>query len=333
MNQNKKDWNKLLNKFINLGGIAFNISHKIGKYGWGIFPENPNLKMKIITPSSIMVNKKDVFLDSGKLRIKDSANYSKELKDFFNFYQDYFSWCNGGKEMSKEFENNLRQFPQKLKQKLAEFNIVDISSRHNMIWDDVILNNFLNSRVVRFKGSSKINPIWDLVNHDVRSLPFLIKSNSLETPNMPISKEELTFSYGYRSPLKRLFMYGFFEEESKVFSFPFELFFEKINFTFICDGFEVFNDEFEIKKFSNAIRVKGLPIGDKNMSNFPRLYIHQLLKINNILNISENLFEQIKHYNLSKRIELINYIDAQDNKTLQLLDKTLNYECEIIRKS
>ena len=52
-----------------------------------------------------MVKKEDIYLEDNKLRIKENKKYSNELRNFFNFYQDNFSW-----EMEeKKKQNCLRK--------------------------------------------------------------------------------------------------------------------------------------------------------------------------------------------------------------------------------
>ena len=112
MNDN---WDFLLSEFRRFGGIADNICQKEGKYGRGIFPVNPNIEAKIFTPSALLIKKDDIYLDGNKLRIKKDKKYNQEIRDFFNFYQDNFSWGCGGKETTELFEKGLSLFNSNLK--------------------------------------------------------------------------------------------------------------------------------------------------------------------------------------------------------------------------
>ena len=85
-------WDFLLYEFRRLGGIADNVCQKEGNYGRGIFSINPNLRSRIFTPSHLMIKKKDICLEEDQLRIKNQQEYSQEIRDFFNYYQDNFSW-------------------------------------------------------------------------------------------------------------------------------------------------------------------------------------------------------------------------------------------------
>ena len=99
-------WDALLTKFRNLGGVADNICQREGKNGRGIFPINFEHKSKIFTPSNLIIKKNDIYLENEKVRIKDESIYHKDTIDFFNFYQDNFSWGGGGRETTESFESS-----------------------------------------------------------------------------------------------------------------------------------------------------------------------------------------------------------------------------------
>ena len=117
------EWDFLLFKFRSLGGIAENICQKEGKLGRGIFSIDQHFKSRIWTPSKLMINKDDIYLEDNKIRIKKEKQYSYEIRDFFNYYQDKFSWGEGGNKIVRSFEKGL-----KLMTKYKEFdkNLEDI---------------------------------------------------------------------------------------------------------------------------------------------------------------------------------------------------------------
>ena len=108
-------WDYLLSEFRRLGGVAENICQKEGEFGRGIFSRNPNIRSRIFTPSNLMIKKEDICLEGTQLRIKNDSKYSEQIRDFFNYYQDYFSWGGGGKETTESFEEGLSLFPSSLK--------------------------------------------------------------------------------------------------------------------------------------------------------------------------------------------------------------------------
>ena len=106
----EETWDFLLHEFRRLGGIADNVIQKEGEYGRGIFSVDPSVKARIFTPTKLLVKKEDIFLENNKLRIKKDKEYDQEVRNFFNFYQDNFSWGSGGKETTELFEKGLSLF-------------------------------------------------------------------------------------------------------------------------------------------------------------------------------------------------------------------------------
>ena len=221
-------WDFLLSEFRRFGGIADNVIQQKGKYGRGIFSINPSQKARIFTPTKLLIKKEDIFLENNKLRIKNDKEYDQEIRNFFNFYQDNFSWGSGGKETTELFEKGLILFSPKLKELIKKYTLVDLQERHKGKWDNVIKNQFLNARAIKFKNSSVIAPIWELVNHKVKSFNFILNDEGISTPNYPTSNHEITFSYRDMSPLNCFFSYGFFSEETILFSIPFTINLHKI---------------------------------------------------------------------------------------------------------
>ena len=76
-------WDFLLSKFRNLGGIAENICQKEGNNGRGIFPVDNKLKSKIFTPSSLIIKKRDIHLQDGKVRIKEKK-FTAKIQEIFS---------------------------------------------------------------------------------------------------------------------------------------------------------------------------------------------------------------------------------------------------------
>ena len=106
----EENWDFLLSEFRRLGGIADNVCQKEGEYGRGIFSVNPSQRARIFTPSKLLIKKDDIYLEDNKLRIKKDKEYNQEIRDFFNFYQDNFSWGSSGKETTELFEKGLILF-------------------------------------------------------------------------------------------------------------------------------------------------------------------------------------------------------------------------------
>ena len=324
-------WDFLLSKFRNLGGIAENICQKEGNNGRGIFPVDNKLKSKIFTPSSLIIKKRDIHLQDGKVRIKEKKIYSKDTRDFFNYYQDNFSWGGGGKESTESFENSLRLFPKDLKELLKDNRLIDIEERHQGIWKNVILSQFLYAREFNFKNQSQIVPMLELVNHNALSFQFYKSNSGISTPNYPPLHSELTYSYGNQGSLACLFKYGFFSKESIVFSFPFNFVIKDMGITLMCKGNSLRDDSMEIQKSEGNILIEGLPIADSNSPSLPECYFRELLD-----QIGGNDFpiaplRQIINFNKLIRKNILFSMKTTNSDTSTMLEKAINYEIELLR--
>ena len=151
----------------------------------------------------------------------------------------------------------------------------------------------MSARVFKFKNSKVVVPILELVNHKVRSLPFISSEKGISTPNFPSVNGELRHSYGNMSPLSRFFYQGFFSEESMVFSIPFSINLKNIGKNIVCKGSFLQNDYLKIDRFENEIILDGLPIADLNHPRLPYDYFDQILSKIGDLKIPQDLLFKI----------------------------------------
>ena len=324
------NWYFLLSEFRRLGGIADNVCQKEGEYGRGIFSVNPSLKARIFTPSKLLVKKDDIYLEDNKLRIKKDKEYNQEIRDFFNFYQDNFSWGSGGKETTELFEKGLSLFNSNLKELIKKYALVDLDERHKGTWDNMIKKQFLNARGVKFSNSYVIAPIWELVNHKVKSLPFIINTEGISTPNYPASNCEIRFSYNNLSPLNRFFSYGFFSEESIVLSIPFSITIEDLDIEISCKGMDLKDDSMKIERSAKKIILEGLPIADVNHPRLPYDYFNEIIRRIGDINLSKDLLLRIFEFNISIRKKILDESQLIENEVSKTLTKLMRYEINLI---
>ena len=327
MNDN---WDFLISEFRRLGGIADNVCQKEGKYGRGIFPVNPNLKAKIFTPYNLLINKDDIYLEDNKLRIKKDRNYDKEVRNFFNLYQDNFSWGSGGKETTELFEKGLSLFSASLKDLLKKYNLVDIDLRHKGEWNSSIKTQFLNARGVKFRSISVIAPIWELVNHGVRKFPFIVKKDGISTSNYISSNYEIRHSYNNLSPSRRFFSYGFFSEESIVFSMPFTVNLKKLGIYISCKGNNLQDDSIRIARSKKQIILDGLPIADANHPRMPYAYFDEIIRKIEDINLPQEFLSNIFQLNISMRKEVIYECLLLGSDASKTLSRVMQYEINLI---
>ena len=85
---------------------------------------------------------------ANKLRIKKDREYNQEIRNFFNFYQDNFSWGSGGKEITELFEKGLSVFNSNLKELIKKY-----ATRALAIFgENEIVRQAINRRPIVGKG-------------------------------------------------------------------------------------------------------------------------------------------------------------------------------------
>ena len=287
-------------------------------------------KREFLLQQKLLIKKEDIFLENNKLRIKNDKEYDQEIRNFFNFYQDNFSWGSGGKETTELFEKGLIVFTPKLKKLIKKYTLVDLQERHKGKWDNVIKNQFLNARAIKFKNSNVIAPIWELVNHKVKSFNFILNDEGLSTPNYPTSNHEITFSYRDMSPLNCFFSYGFFSEETIVFSIPFTVNIHEIGINISCKGRSLKDDSMKIERNGNQIILEGLPIADVNHPRLPYEYFKEIMRRIGTINIPQDILLRILKLNISIREEILDESNLINNEVSKLFSKIMTYEINLI---
>ena len=221
-------------------------------------------------------------------------------------------------------------FNSNLKELIKKYALVDLEERHRGKWDNVLKNQFLNARGVKFGDSVVIAPIWELVNHKVRSLNFTTNKEGISSPIYSASNFEIRFSYGDTSPLNRFFSYGFFSEETIVFSVPFLINIDDLGIQISCMGRSLKDDSMKIERSGNKIILECLPIADVNHPKLPFYYFNEILrKIGNINN-EKDILLKILNLNISIREKILDESKLVDNQVSKTLTKLMLYEINLI---
>ena len=188
----------------------------------------------------------------------------------------------------------------------------------------------MNARGVKFGNSTFIAPVWELVNHKVKSFNFIINKEGLSTPHYPASNAEIRFSYNDESPLNRFFSYGFFSEETIVFSIPFSITIENLGIHISCKGMSLKDDSMKIERSANKIILEGLPIADVNHPRLPYEYFYEILRKIGHINIPSDLLFKIFQLNITVRKKIVDNAHLIENEVAKTLTKLMLYEINLI---
>src|SRR5579864_4148845 len=85
-------WDDMIAEFRALGGTADNIVQASGPFGRGIFPIDRDKPVRLHVPQNLLVPESDIEFVEGQIGIKDSAGIGQPEREFFEKYQQAFSW-------------------------------------------------------------------------------------------------------------------------------------------------------------------------------------------------------------------------------------------------
>ena len=132
------------------------------------------------------------------------------------------------------------------------------------------------------------------------------------------------------SPFNRFFSYGFFSEESIVFSIPFSINIEDIGIHISCSGRSLKDDAMKIERSGNQIILEGLPIADVNHPRLPYDYFNEIIKMIGDINIPKDLLLKIFQFNILMRKRIIDESHLIENEVSKILTKVMLYEINLI---
>ena len=167
---------------------------------------------------------------------------------------------------------------------------------------------------------------------------FKSESNiSLVAPSR-FSNMSLSFSryensllfFPHLSPLIRFFHFGFFSEETIVYSVPFSFNNKNLGIQFSCRGMSLKDDSMKIERSANKIILEGLPIADVNHPRLPYDYFDEIIKRIGDINLSKDLLSKIFQFNISMRKKIIDESHLIENEVSKILIKVMHYEISLI---
>ena len=132
------------------------------------------------------------------------------------------------------------------------------------------------------------------------------------------------------SPLNCFFSYGFFSEETILFSIPFTINLHKIGINISCKGGSLKDDSMKIERNGNQIILEGLPIADVNHPRLPYEYFKEVIKKFGNIYIPQDILLRILTLNISIREEILNESNLINNEVSKILSKIMIYEINLI---
>jgi hypothetical protein len=296
---NSKLWEEMLEEFRALGGTAENICLKNGRFGRGLFPVDPAKPVSIRIPDSLLVEPKHVSIENGAFRLDAQAPVGAREKSFLENYQRDFSWG----VTYHETEGLLQMFhaaPAELRELLRKpFNLDPWLAGPAL---DAVLERFLASRVVQYKGNCVVMPIVELANHGRAASYQLDDGIGLRG----VFEEEVLVQYNHCDPLRVFQSWGFI---SRIETFALSLSFgiKQVNLRISRKDLQFGKGRNplcpEVQKEGQQTVLSFMLLGHKGLPKMPRGIFYRLCREAGLEDAAE-LFDRIQHINRSQFLRL-----------------------------
>ncbi len=303
-------WDEMIDEFRALGGTADNVTVGTGALGRGMFAIDPDKPATLAVPENLLFPVDDLEFRDGRLCVKAESTMGAKEKDFFDRYQEAFSWGAGGRAECEAILARVAAAPDDLRQALnAEVNL-------DLVWngdpDPVVRaqKRFLGTRMITRKGAFVIMPVLELVNHDPQGGMVDMKGGISLSGLFP---QEMRFRYVVNDPLAYFVCWGFGSPESVAFSLPLTM---KLG-----DGrtLVVRRQLNEATKGARLTPPKPTGEGDKvilpfallGAEGYPRLaktYFYAAMREIDARN-PEAIFDNVAHFNRMRFIKLLEILD------------------------
>src|SRR5579864_1294502 len=206
-------WDDMIAEFRALGGTADNIVQASGRLGRGIFPIERDKPIRLHVPQNLLVPESDIEFVEGRIGIKDSFGIGQAEREFFEKYQQTFSWGIARSECAAHLEA-VRRLPPDVAEALNVPNGLERKIREGQ---DLTGTWFLQSRCFQEKHKLYVMPVMELVNHGI-GVPGYNFENGVSIEGQ--FSDEVLVNYNLGDALGIFLTFGFASPERRAFSLP-----------------------------------------------------------------------------------------------------------------
>jgi len=207
-------WKEMIDAFRALGGTADNVVQGEGTRGRGIFPIDRSKPIRLHVPENLLIPEKDTEFVDGRLKITDSVKYGKDEQEFFEQYQNTFSWGGSGRSERVALARAIDQLPPEV---LSLLFVGSTMKRQVDIDPARIEREFVQSRRLERNGEYVLMPVLELANHDPAA-PSYDTTGGVSIEG--VFSDEVLARYGLQDPFGIFVSYGFASAERAAFSLP-----------------------------------------------------------------------------------------------------------------
>lgn len=199
-------WDKLLDEFRALGGIAENVRLAEGRYGRGVFVIESQRPAKLWAPSSMFIRVDDIVTRDGLMTVANDR-YGAPVRALFERYEADFGWGAGGREASHAMQAAWHALPEDVIGALRATGALQRPHERFLAPnDDLVLRDYLWARQFLHDNVSHIVPLIDLVNDSGGARPYILQGGYGVEGRFA---DEMLVSYSPTDAWAKVLNYGF----------------------------------------------------------------------------------------------------------------------------
>ncbi|MEO8300167.1 MAG: hypothetical protein ABI608_00160 [Rhizomicrobium sp.] len=323
------NWESLLAEFRALGGIADNVTLRLGVRGRGVFAADPARPVRLFAPPNLLVPCEDTEIRSGQLVVKASSSVGERERAFFGRYQRNFSWGAGVFEDLWQTQLAWNLLPQNARDALLATWPMR-SNDFSQPSEDACHSRYLDTRMIKYREVPVLMPVVELINHG-RDASAFDRTNGIGVGGM--FSDEVLATYGSNDCWGTAVSYGFCEARNYAYatqgSFKFEGYLIKISRS--PNRAENYNGVALpiVHVEDGAIHFSFLTLGNEKCPDVPRAaFLHATKNIP--IEQPDKLFDLIQHHNRHLLIKFLRGSEGSATSLVAMLRRAAYQQLETL---
>ncbi len=319
-------WDFVLQVFDALGGRLTNVSLGNGPEGRKIIATKPEAPVEMFAPDNLIFPISEVELVADRPRIKESSAIGKAERSFFDNYYQSFSWESADRERAVAFLKSIDELPADVREVLSNEFGMDLAHADA---DDAADRWLLQSRLLGWRGTPVLVPVFELVNHDPGGDLF---SDASGIALVGRFAGEVRARRSRLGPFASFWRFGRAVPERIAFSLPMELKTESgisigIDQNANVNGTlgSIAVPEFTIE--DRSVHLSSLMIGSSRNPKLSRGIFYRVMRDAGETN-PEQVFDNIAHINRLSFLKLLEALEPHEGGLVPVLRKVVRYQLE-----
>jgi hypothetical protein len=320
-------WDEMLSAFRALGGTADNIRLGHGPLGRGLFSLDPARPVLLRVPEGLLFPIEEVEFVGERIRIRESARIANQKREFFERYENAFSWGGGGRQESEEYIAALDSLPSEVRALLiADFAMGELLEGNPV---ERTRKRFLTSRLIEWNGRDVVMPLIELANHHPMGFAYTRLGADLQVQGN--ARDEVLACYTAQDSFGIFCGFGFAYPQPGAFSLPTNVTMEARELRIERDASrrvkrgDVWTPQ--INSRGNKLVLSFLMIGNPKSPKLSRGTFCGLMRQAGV-SAPDEAFDLIVHVNAMKFLKLLGALAPHQGEMIVTLRKMARYQLE-----